>query len=100
MVKLFYKCNLQNSVLAPRYLFTSPDRFFDSGEYGGRHIRCAANDERFDVSKPRYPSPGTQSTFPKGRLRNAPAEEDRPVTGALLTIWLENGKIEPFIEAA
>ena len=36
--------------------------------------------------------------IPEKSLTNAPAEEDRPVTGALLTIWLENGKIEPFIE--
>ena len=36
--------------------------------------------------------------IPEKSLENAPAEEDRPVTGALLTIWLENGKIEPFIE--
>ena len=36
--------------------------------------------------------------IPEKSLENAPAEEERPVTGALMTLWIENGKIEPFLE--
>ena len=95
----FTNATSKNSVLAPRYLFTSPDRFFDSGEYevvGIYDVRPMTGSST--ISEAAISVPWNTIYIPEKSLENAPAEEDRPVTGALLTIWLENGKIEPFIE--
>ena len=95
----FTNATSKNSVLAPRYLFTSPDNFFDSGEYevvGIYDVRPMTGSST--ISEAAISVPWNTIYIPEKSLENAPAEEDRPVTGALLTIWLENGKIEPFIE--
>ena len=95
----FTNATSKNSVLAPRYLFTSPDHFFDSGEYevvGIYDVRPMTGSST--ISEAAISVPWNTIYIPEKSLTNAPAEEDRPVTGALLTIWLENGKIEPFIE--
>ena len=85
--------------LKPRYTYTSPDHFFDSGEYevvGIYDVRPMTGSST--ISEAAISVPWNTIYIPEKSLENAPAEEDRPVTGALLTIWLENGKIEPFIE--
>ena len=85
--------------LKPRYTFTAPDHFFDSGEYevvGIYDVRPMTGSST--ISEAAISVPWNTIYIPEKSLENAPAEEDRPVTGALLTIWLENGKIEPFIE--
>ena len=85
--------------LIPRYTYTSPDHFFDSGEYevvGIYDVRPMTGSST--ISEAAISVPWNTIYIPEKSLENAPAEEDRPVTGALLTIWLENGKIEPFIE--
>ena len=85
--------------LSPRYTYTSPDNFFDSGEYevvGIYDVRPMTGSST--ISEAAISVPWNTIYIPERSLENAPAEEDRPVTGALLTIWLENGKIEPFIE--
>ena len=85
--------------LKPFYTFTSPDHFFDSGEYevvGIYDVRPMTGSST--ISEAAISVPWNTIYIPEKSLENAPAEEDRPVTGALLTIWLENGKIEPFIE--
>ena len=94
----FTNATSKNSVLAPRYLFTAPDHFFDSGEYevvGIYDVRPMTGSST--ISEAAISVPWNTIYIPERSLENAPAEEDRPVTGALLTIWLENGKIEPFI---
>ena len=85
--------------LIPFYTYTSPDNFFDSGEYevvGIYDVRPMTGSST--ISEAAISVPWNTIYIPEKSLENAPAEEDRPVTGALLTIWLENGKIEPFIE--
>ncbi|MCI6123567.1 MAG: hypothetical protein MR714_04975, partial [Christensenellaceae bacterium] len=85
--------------LKPRYTYTDPDHFFDNGEYeivGTYNVRPLTGTSA--VSASAVSVPWNTIYIPEKSLENAPAEEDRPVTGALLTIWLENGKIEPFIE--
>ena len=85
--------------LAPLYTYTDPDHFFDSGEYevvGIYDVRPMTGSST--ISEAAISVPWNTIYIPEKSLTNAPAEEDRPVTGALLTIWLENGKIEPFIE--
>ena len=85
--------------LIPFYTYTSPDNFFDSGEYevvGIYDVRPMTGSST--ISEAAISVPWNTIYIPEKSLTNAPAEEDRPVTGALLTIWLENGKIEPFIE--
>ena len=85
--------------LKPCYMFTDPDHFFDSGEYevvGIYDVRPMTGSST--ISEAAISVPWNTIYIPEKSLENAPAEKDRPVTGALLTIWLENGKIEPFIE--
>ena len=85
--------------LIPFYTYTSPDHFFDSGEYevvGIYDVRPMTGSST--ISEAAISVPWNTIYIPEKSLENAPAEKDRPVTGALLTIWLENGKIEPFIE--
>ena len=95
----FTNATFWNSQLSPRYTYTSPDHFFDSGEYevvGIYDVRPMTGSST--ISEAAISVPWNTIYIPEKSLTNAPAEEDRPVTGALLTIWLENGKIEPFIE--
>ena len=87
------------TALSPATPTPSPDRFFDSGEYevvGIYDVRPMTGSST--ISEAAISVPWNTIYIPEKSLENAPAEEDRPVTGALLTIWLENGKIEPFIE--
>ena len=95
----FTNATFWNSQLSPRYTYTSPDKFFDSGEYevvGIYDVRPMTGSST--ISEAAISVPWNTIYIPERSLENAPAKEDRPVTGALLTIWLENGKIEPFIE--
>ncbi len=95
----FVNATIWGSRLSPRYTFTDPDHFFDNGEYeivGVYNVRPLTGTSA--VSASAVSVPWNTIYIPEKSLENAPAEEDRPVTGALLTIWLENGKIEPFIE--
>ena len=97
----FYEYNrfTSTSRLRPRYTFEDPDHFFDKGEYeivGVYNVRPLTGTSAMSASA--VSVPWNTIYIPEKSLENAPAEEDRPVTGALLTIWLENGKIEPFIE--
>ena len=95
----FVNATIWGSRLSPRYTYTSPDHFFDNGEYeivGTYNVRPLTGTSA--VSASAVSVPWNTIYIPEKSLENAPAEEDRPVTGALLTIWLENGKIEPFIE--
>ena len=95
----FVNATIWGSRLSPRYTYTDPDHFFDNGEYeivGTYNVRPLTGTSA--VSASAVSVPWNTIYIPETSLENAPAEEDRPVTGALLTIWLENGKIEPFIE--
>ena len=95
----FTNATYWSSSLTPMYTYTSPDHFFDSGEYevvGIYDVRPMTGSST--ISEAAISVPWNTIYIPEKSLTNAPAEEDRPVTGALLTIWLENGKIEPFIE--
>jgi hypothetical protein len=95
----FVNATIWGSRLSPRYTYTDPDHFFDNGEYeivGVYNVRPLTGTSA--VSASAVSVPWNTIYIPEKSLENAPAEEDRPVTGALLTIWLENGKIEPFIE--
>ena len=95
----FVNATIWGSRLSPRYTYTDPDHFFDNGEYeivGTYNVRPLTGTSA--VSASAVSVPWNTIYIPEKSLTNAPAEEDRPVTGALLTIWLENGKIEPFIE--
>ncbi len=95
----FVNATIWGSRLSPRYTYTDPDHFFDNGEYeivGVYNVRPLTGTSA--VSASAMSVPWNTIYIPEKSLTNAPAEEDRPVTGALLTIWLENGKIEPFIE--
>ncbi len=95
----FVNATIWGSRLSPRYTYTDPDHFFDNGEYeivGTYNVRPLTGTSA--VSASAVSVPWNTIYIPERSLENAPAEEDRPVTGALLTIWLENGKIEPFIE--
>ena len=95
----FVNATIWGSRLSPRYTYTDPDHFFDNGEYeivGVYNVRPLTGTSA--VSASAVSVPWNTIHIPEKSLENAPAEEDRPVTGALLTIWLENGKIEPFIE--
>ena len=83
----FTNATSKNSVLAPRYLFTSPDNFFDSGEYevvGIYDVRPMTGSST--ISEAAISVPWNTIYIPEKSLENAPAEEDRPVTGALLTM--------------
>ena len=94
----FVNATIWGSRLSPRYTYTDPDHFFDNGEYeivGVYNVRPLTGTSA--VSASAVSVPWNTIYIPEKSLENAPAEEDRPVTGALLTIWLENGKIEPFI---
>ena len=95
----FVNATIWGSRLSPRYTYTDPDHFFDNGEYeivGTYNVRPLTGTSA--VSASAVSVPWNTIYIPEKSLENAPAEEDRPITGALLTIWLENGKIEPFIE--
>ena len=95
----FVNATIWGSRLSPRYTYTDPDHFFDNGEYeivGTYNVRPLTGTSA--VSASAVSVPWNTIYIPEKSLENAPAEEDRPVTGALLTIWLKNGKIEPFIE--
>ena len=95
----FVNATIWGSRLSPRYTYTDPDHFFDNGEYeivGTYNVRPLTGTSA--VSASAVSVPWNTIYIPEKSLENTPAEEDRPVTGALLTIWLENGKIEPFIE--
>jgi len=95
----FVNATIWGSRLSPHYTYTAPDHFFDNGEYeivGVYNVRPLTGTSA--VSASAVSVPWNTIYIPEKSLENAPAEEDRPVTGALLTIWLENGKIEPFIE--
>ena len=95
----FVNATIWGSRLSPRYTYTDPDHFFDNGEYeivGTYNVRPLTGTSA--VSASAVSVPWNTIYIPEKSLENAPAEEDRPVTGALLTIWLENGKSEPFIE--
>ena len=95
----FVNATIWGSRLSPHYTYTDPDHFFDNGEYeivGTYNVRPLTGTSA--VSASAVSVPWNTIYIPEKSLENAPAEEDRPVTGALLTIWLENGKIEPFIE--
>ena len=95
----FVNATIWGSRLSPHYTNTDPDHFFDNGEYeivGVYNVRPLTGTSA--VSASAVSVPWNTIYIPERSLENAPAEQDRPVTGALLTIWLENGKIEPFIE--
>ena len=95
----FVNATIWGSRLSPHYTYTDPDHFFDNGEYeivGVYNVRPLTGTSA--VSASAVSVPWNTIYIPEKSLTNAPAEEDRPVTGALLTICLENGKIEPFIE--
>ena len=95
----FVNATFWDSCLSPRYTYTNPDHFFDSGEYevvGIYDVRPMTGSST--ISEAAISVPWNTIYIPEKSLENAPTEEDRPITGALLTIWLENGKIEPFID--
>ena len=88
-----------NTTLIPYYTYTENCEFFDNGTYEIIGIYDATPTTSSEGVRSKILSvPWNTIYIPEKSLENAPAEEDRPVTGALLTIWLENGKIEPFIE--
>ncbi|MGN0799526.1 MAG: ABC transporter permease [Christensenellales bacterium] len=73
--------------------------FFDSAEYeivGIYEMRPIVGTST--VSEAALSVPWNTIFVPKRSIRNAPAESELPVSGALLTLWIENGKIEPFLE--
>ena len=95
----FTNATVWGSTLKPYYTYTDPNHFFDSGEYevvGIYDVRPITGSST--VSRSALSVPWNTIYIPEKSLENAPAEEERPVTGALMTLWIENGKIEPFLE--
>lgn len=95
----FVNGTVYSNTLWPYYTHTEPDNFFDSGEYeiiGVYKTRPVTGNS--EVSLATMSVPWNTIYIPAASVPNAPAEEDRQVTGALMTLWLENGKIEPFLE--
>lgn len=95
----FTNATVWESTLKPYYTYTDPNHFFDSGEYevvGIYDVRPITGSST--VSRSALSVPWNTIYIPEKSLENAPAEEERPVTGALMTLWIENGKIEPFLE--
>ncbi len=95
----FVNATIYGNTLRPYYTFTEPDNFFDSGEYeivGVYQTRPVTGNSEVAIST--LSVSWNTIYIPAASVPNAPAEEDRQVTGALMTLWLENGKIEPFLE--
>lgn len=95
----FTNATMWGSTLKPYYTYTDPNHFFDSGEYevvGIYDVRPITGSST--VSRSALSVPWNTIYIPEKSLENAPAEEERPVTGALMTLCIENGKIEPFLE--
>lgn len=95
----FVNATLWGSELAPRYTYSDPQNFFDGGSYeivGIYEMRPIVGTST--VSEAALSVPWNTIFVPKRSIRNAPAESELPVSGALLTLWIENGKIEPFLE--
>ncbi len=95
----FINGTLESNTLTPYYTHEELDNFFDSGEYeivGIYKVRPVTGNSEVALST--LSVPWNTIYIPAASVPNAPAEEDRQVTGALMTLWLENGKIEPFLE--
>ena len=97
----FYEYDyFSGDTLKPSYTDTQPDSFFDSGAYtivGIYDMRPAApGDSAF---KNAHSVPWNTIFVPKSSIRNAPADADQPIASGLLSIRLENGAIESFLEA-
>lgn len=95
----FVNGTLTSNTLRPYYLHKDPNEFFDTGEYeiiGIYDVRPITGSA--EVSQSTLAVPWNTIYVPDNSMPNAPAEEDRQISGALLTIWIENGQIEPFLE--
>jgi len=84
--------------LAPIYRHAGDEGFFDQGKYtivGIYDLRPMMGGST--VSETALSVPWNTIFVPKKSIQNAPAEETLPVSGALLTLWLENGSINEFL---
>ncbi|HOF99920.1 MAG: FtsX-like permease family protein [Firmicutes bacterium ADurb.Bin248] len=97
-----YDCFLNETYrwteLAPIYRHAGDEGFFDRGKYtivGIYDLRPAMGGST--VSETALSVPWNTIFVPKKSIRNAPAEETLPVSGALLTLWLKNGSIDEFL---
>lgn len=76
-----------NTTLIPYYTYTENCEFFDNGTYEIIGIYDATPTTSSEGVRSKILSvPWNTIYIPEKSLENAPAEEDRPVTGALLTI--------------
>ncbi len=86
--------------LAPIYTSPQADDFFAAGEYaivGIFDMRPMTG--RSSVSEGALTLPWNALFVPKRSLSNAPADETQPISGALLTIRLQNGGVGAFLDA-
>lgn len=86
------------SQMSPVYT-QNTEGFFDNGKYeiiGIYDMRPAAGNPT--VLESAFSIPWNTVLVPKQSLQNAPSEETHPVSGALLTLWIENGSIGDFLE--
>ncbi len=97
----FTKTNGNDTTLAPLYRYTERDQFFDGGEYeivGIFDVKPLVGNT--EISYAAASVPWNTIYVPEKSLENAPAEETRQVSGSLLTLWIENGKVNDFLESA
>ncbi len=99
--ELFSNNHGEDATLSPLYRYTESDNFFDGGEYEVVGIfdtkPIVGNSE---ISQESLNVAWNTIYIPERSLENAPQEETRPVNGTLLTIWIENGKVNDFLESA
>lgn len=85
--------------LAPLYTYEEPDNFFHSDSYEIVGIyEMRPNAAAQGGAKAAVCVPWNAIYVPKASLKNAAEEKEPVVSGTLLTIWLENGGIEPFLK--
>jgi hypothetical protein len=98
-----YDCFLSETYrwteLAPIYRYAGDEGFFDQrkyaivGIYALRPIIGVSS-----ISESALSVPWNTIFVPKKSIQNAPAEDALPVSGALLTLWLENGSMNEFLK--
>lgn len=97
-----YDCFLNETYrwteLAPIYTSSAPDDFFDAAKYTiiGVYKQTPLPGVS-TISESALSVPWNTIFVPKKSIQNAPADDTQPVSGALLTVWLENGSVDEFL---
>ena len=89
--------SVYNTGMVPTYTKYASD-LFGSGEYeivGIYDTRKLTGES--SLTEETLTLPWNMLILPKASIEDAPREEDRPINGALFTLWLENGKIDSFL---